>query len=72
MLASTLIKRLQEQIDLHGDLPVHTGHSTDEKPVRSPVTKVDRIHGGEKFGRHSFFFSLSRWPDCIRIHCRGE
>lgn len=70
MLASTLIKRLQEQIDERGDLPVFAGHSTATYPVNSRITKVDFINEGSKTIWGDLFVGGSSWPDCIRLHTK--
>lgn len=70
MLASTLIRHLQKQIDEHGDLPVFTGHPTGEYPVNNRVTEVHRIHAGEKSNFNGMFYSYWNWPDCIRLKAR--
>lgn len=72
MLASTLIRRLQKQIEEHGDLPVYVGHPTEQWPIQQPVTFVDRIHKGNKSIDGSMFVAFHQWPDCIRLRSRTE
>jgi hypothetical protein len=72
MLASTLIKRLQEQIDLRGDLPVYGGHPTKLYPVDCAIKEVDFIHKGSKTVRGEYFIGGKSWPNCIRVHMRGD
>jgi hypothetical protein len=73
MLASTMIKKLQAQIDAHGDQTVKLGTGRDMIPVKNSVTikDIDFINGGSKQYSSGVFSSFGYWDDSIRIVVGG-